>query len=411
MSLDERFRNALADTLTEVRTRLEAEYSAVAAEQRAEAEQAAATAVSDAKTTLEQELRAAFDGEKAQLSAAHADVLAQAADAARLEVARLTETSTAELEAAKAEAAAALDAVRTELRDAQHAAQQQREELETAMGRLRFDHDAEVTRLRDELAAVTASRESAELALARFREDQETARTAMRADAEAALTAARAEGDARLAVLRAEADAKFAASHAETAALIASLRAEAHQAATQHSHVVEAHHVSLSRLLESVRALDGASSLTEVLDALAVAAGREASRAAVLVVKGDQLIGWKAHGFGDTDARSLSSGTADAGALANAVNTGRPAVVGAGSVLAPPPFATLPAEGAGLAVPLLVASKPVAVLYADHAAGAVAGWSAPLELLVRHAARCLEGLAVHRNAQAKAAPARLGATA
>ena len=40
----------------------------------------------------------------------------------------------------------------------------------------------------------------------------------------------------------------------------------------------------VSRLLESVRGLDGATSLSEVLDALALAAAREAARAAVVVL-------------------------------------------------------------------------------------------------------------------------------
>ena len=119
-------------------------------------------------------------------------------------------------------------------------------------------------------------------------------------------------------------------------------------------------------------------------------------------------------GFGawDAEARTLESSTGDVGALAAAVNTGRPAVVGTGSVLAAPAFAEAPADRPGLAVPLLVGGKPVAVVYADPGAEpAPVGWTSPVEVLVRHAARCLEGLAVQRATATRPSPARVGAPA
>ena len=62
----------------------------------------------------------------------------------------------------------------------------------------------------------------------------------------------------------------------------------------------------VSRLLESVRGLDGATSLSEVLDALALAAAREAARAAVVVLRGDRIQGWRISGFGARDAQPKS---------------------------------------------------------------------------------------------------------
>ena len=195
----------------------------------------------------------------------------------------------------------------------------------------------------------------------------------------------------------------------------ASLRAEAQEAAVLHSHAVDAHQASGLRMLDSVRALDGATSLPEVLDALATGASKEAGRAAMLVVKGDRLIGWRTIGFGalDHEPRAIESSTSDVGALAAAVNTGRPAVTGTGSVLAAPSFSDAPADRPGLAVPLLVAGRPVAVLYADQAsASATASWTSPVEVLVRHAARCLEGLAVQRATAGRATgTARVAASA
>ncbi|MEP7117441.1 MAG: hypothetical protein ABI880_07660, partial [Acidobacteriota bacterium] len=84
-----------------------------------------------------------------------------------------------------------------------------------------------------------------------------------------------------------------------------------------------------------------------------------------------------------------------------------------GSVLAAPPFSQLPPDRPGLAVPLLVGGRPVAVLYADPGASAPLspGWTSPVEVLVRHAGRCLEAIAVQRGAHAKVAAARVGTPA
>jgi hypothetical protein len=133
----------------------------------------------------------------------------------------------------------------------------------------------------------------------------------------------------------------------------------------------------------------------------------------MLVVKGERLIGWHALGFGarGPGARAIEQSTSDVGALAAAVNTGRPAVTGTGSVLAAPRSATR-RDRAGLAVPLLVAGRPVAVLYADQGTAAPAtGWTSPVEVLVRHAARCLEGLAVQRATAGRAGTARVAQSA
>ena len=63
------------------------------------------------------------------------------------------------------------------------------------------------------------------------------------------------------------------------------------------------------RALDGVKALDAATSLIEVLDALTAAAAAETGRAAMLVVKGDRLIGWRTTGFGafDSQPRTIES--------------------------------------------------------------------------------------------------------
>jgi hypothetical protein len=395
MSLEDRFRQTLDDAVAEVRRRLEAEFTSTltdvrveadrdkiaalaAAEQasiaalaaaEAAAEEAKAAALAEARTSLEAELMSAFQAEKGTLASSHEMLLAQAREAAEGEVVRVRDEADTALTAAKAE----LQQTAAELA-------REREALEAALTQAKHDAAADVEKARTESAAEVEKR---------------------RTESAAELEKARVEAESGLAALRVEHDAALTAA-----------RTEAQAVAAAHSQALDAQLTGAIRLLESVRALDGATSLTEVLDALTLSAAKEAGRAAILVVKGDRLMGWRTSGFGsvDEEPRSIESSTADVGALAAAVNTSRPAVVGSGSVLAAPAFSQLPPDRPGLAVPLLVAGRPVAVLYADAGASAPAspGWTSPVEVLVRHAGRCLEAMAVSRGAHVKASAARVG---
>lgn len=421
MSLDERFRTALAEAMTDVRSRLEAEFAATIADvqatadrEKAEAltaaEQATAAAVDDARNRLQAEMQQAFDAEKTALASTHEQQLAQATDTARLEATRLADTAAADAERlraeaeqmaahARTEAEATVEAIRNELREAQATALRLREEHDGEVARLRADYDALVTSVRDEAAKLR---------------DEVAQLTQQRDEALASSGDAHAEVASVTSRLRAEFESLTLQAQQMAEAALASARSDAQTAAALHSQALDAHQSGTVRLLEGIRTLDGATSLTEVLDGLTQAAAKEAGRAAVLVVKGERLVGWRTAGFGafDQDARVLESSTGDTGALAAAVNTGRPAMVGAGSVLSAPAFSESPADRPGLAVPLLVAGRPVAVVYADPGAdSAPVGWTSPVEVLVRHAARCLEGLAVHRAAATARPAARVGAPA
>jgi hypothetical protein len=173
------------------------------------------------------------------------------------------------------------------------------------------------------------------------------------------------------------------------------------------------------RTLHAIRAIGDAGSLSEVLDTLAGSAAHEASRAGVLLLRGERLHGWRFVGFPSSfDA----SGTVDiplseAGRLAAAVHTG--AAV-AGSVA--PRFADLPEGKQCVAVPIMVGGQAVAVLYADDApttvrlppsppsgSGATGkpdttdegrnGWQSRVEVLARFASRCLEAITAFRTAR------------
>lgn len=169
----------------------------------------------------------------------------------------------------------------------------------------------------------------------------------------------------------------------------------------------------VSRLLESVRGLDGAASLSEVLDALALAAAREAARAAVVVLRADRIQGWRMSGFGpkDKQPKSIDLALADSGVIGLAIGAAR-AVTTRDSQAAAigPGFETLPADRMGLAVPVIVGGRVVAVVYADavatdgHQRHVPSSWPELIEVLARHAGRCLEALTTQKTAPRISAP-------
>lgn len=160
---------------------------------------------------------------------------------------------------------------------------------------------------------------------------------------------------------------------------------------------------TVERLLSGIRSLDSARSLTQVLTALLSAAALEAPRAALFVVQGTELKGWKAEGFG-ADAAQLAVPADDDGMLSQVVRAGEPVVTSGTSGPAAPPFARLPEGRAAIAVPLLVGSQAVAVLYADDAGDgppqAPASWPEAIQILSRHASVNLAHLTAARAADA-----------
>jgi hypothetical protein len=161
----------------------------------------------------------------------------------------------------------------------------------------------------------------------------------------------------------------------------------------------------VTRLLESVRGLDGATSLSEVLDALALAAGREAARAAVVVLRNDRIQGWKTSGFGSRDKqpKSIDLTLAESGVIGLAVGAARTVTTrDSQSAGVGPGFETLPPDRMGLAVPVIVGGRVVAVVYGDavtvdgHERHVPSCWPELIEVLARHAGRCLEALATQK---------------
>jgi hypothetical protein len=166
------------------------------------------------------------------------------------------------------------------------------------------------------------------------------------------------------------------------------------------------------RLLRNMRMLDESRSLGEVLDLVGEAAAEEGERVAVLLAKGDQLLGWRAIGFDRTvpSPRALTLDVDGAGFLRSVVRTGSAesrssADTSEGVEL--PAFARDADGGArsALALPLIVGGDVVSVLYVERSAGdAAAGdgaghgdrWSATLDVLAHYAGKVLEALTVQQ---------------
>lgn len=160
---------------------------------------------------------------------------------------------------------------------------------------------------------------------------------------------------------------------------------------------------AIERLLESVRSISRARSLSDMLAALVRAAAAEAPRAAVLIVNGRDLQAFAQQGFGPAIGSATRISVND-GMLAQALRLAEPVVSGDETRVRAPEFASLDADRAALAVPILVGDQVVALLYADDggddAPEVPAAWPEAIQILGRHAAACLAHLTAVRTVQA-----------
>jgi hypothetical protein len=257
------------------------------------------------------------------------------------------------------------------------------------------------------------------------------------ADAEARVEAAVAEAQAAagaeraqaLAAAKEEAAAQVQSAVAQTrehvareaAGLVARAREEAAQANAALSADREARRIAdeesaalraaadkgslaaMERLLEGFRRLDQATTLTGLIDALAEAAAGEATRSAVFIVRGRDVRGWGLAGFGDApaDVRAISVGLDAAGPLGVCVRS-KARVDISPATFADGELAFLAADDAasGLAMPVTLGGETAAVVYGDdNGAGGPVGWRETIEILARHASRCLEAQTAIRAAK------------
>ena len=161
----------------------------------------------------------------------------------------------------------------------------------------------------------------------------------------------------------------------------------------------------VEQLMGAVRAVSEARSLSDTLNALAAAAATLAPRIALFIVNernaSRELQGWRASGFADSSPALLHLAVDDGGLLATA--TASKASVSTATVSAPD-FASLPPDRAGLAVPLTVGGKTVAILYADDGGTnepeAPSSWPEAMQILGVHASVCLSHITAVRTTQA-----------
>ena len=154
---------------------------------------------------------------------------------------------------------------------------------------------------------------------------------------------------------------------------------------------------SSDRLVDAFRAIDRGRSLGEILDALVTCAGREAGRAGLLLARGD-LRGWRFTGFDPPfEASTIVLSPENSGIIGEAARTRATVSADANGGPSAPAFAALQNGRQSLAVPVMMSGEVVAVLYADQGVSdrdepRSLTWADTLELMARHAARCLESV-------------------
>jgi GAF domain len=160
------------------------------------------------------------------------------------------------------------------------------------------------------------------------------------------------------------------------------------------------------RLVDAIRAIDSAQTLSTIFDVLVSAATAEVGRAAVFLLQGATLKGWRLVGFDllGGDGSGIEVPIADGGMIAEAAESAHVVRLdpAAPSATQPPAFADLASSSMALAVPLMMSGQVFGVLYVDegtHESVSRESWPAAIEVLARHAARTLEAVTVTKLAQ------------
>ena len=422
VSIDDRIRRALDHALEAVRGHVEAdlatftdELARLAAEERSQAvEQAVMAAAAEARRQAEQQISQLRDATQRQVEDIKRAAETQVGELRRTLHAQLEEvrrTAQAEIEEARRSAHAEVESARQQARrDVEQTREQASQQVEHAQRHAQSEiEDAR----RTAAAQVDDAQRRMDQVLAETRADLEAQVEEARRRGRAELEAARTEAEARIAearrVAQAEAEevlvAQLAVAHAQAEQRVTDAaertRTDAHQADLAHA----------ARMVDAVRTLDDARTLTQALDALVEGAGAEVDRAAVLLVQGDRLRGWRMAGFPDAGpAKNIELDLDRAGLAGAVVRTGvtvsRP-MVSPGDEQgtrqpALPPFALSGGPRHAMALPVTVGGQVVAVLYADAARTdtptAASRWPAVLEILARHASRALEAMTVQQAA-------------
>ena len=396
MSFDDQIRAALNGMTASLREQVEAQLRAFAQEMARAATEERQRAAEERQHAVREASEAAAAEVRAQAEVLVADVRSQA----ETQVGQIRAAAQKHAEDLKRAAEAQIAELRKALEELRAQAQQQ---LDTA----RRIAQAEIEKARAEIekARVETDQARAEAESARAEADVARAETeATRAHAKQEIARAQAEIEKNRKASAAEAEevliTRLTAAHTVTERKVGEAIERAH---------TDSHQLELSRaarLADAIRNLDEARGLSEVLERLVQCAGHEVDRAAMLLVKGSRLQGWRLAGFapGAPPARSIDLSVEEAGIAGAVVESGsaasRPSDATGGPGL--PPFAGNSGERHAMALPVRVGGEVVAVLYADaprlNEPSSAARWPAILEVLVRHASRVLEAMTVEQAA-------------
>ena len=376
----------------------------------AAASQAATAEVRAQTEALVADVRSQAEAQVAQFRAAahkHAEGLKRAAEGQigelRKGLEELRAQAQQQLDAARRTAQDEIDKARAEVEKAHAEVETAHDELEKAHGETEWANaeihkaKAEAEQARHDIDAARAEvedvRNQAKSEIARAQAEADEVRKGAAAEAEDVREGAAAEAEQ---VLIARLAAAHALSEQKTTEAIERAQTDSHQSELSRA----------ARLADAIRNLDEARGLSEVLERLVQSAGYEVDRAAVLLVKGDRLTGWRLAGFAPDgpSAKSIDLSIGEAGlagaVLESHVSVSRPSDATDGPAL--PPFAADAVERRAMALPVRVGGEVVAVLYADaarpDAPSSDARWPAVLEVLVRHASRVLEAMTVQQAA-------------
>jgi len=292
-------------------------------------------------------------------------------------------------------------------------------DIQQAFGRFLDDVLVQVTKDQNALqaqadqavAAAEARADAAQAAIAAAQagaEAQQQAVTAAKEESAAAVQAAvtqtREHVAREAAGLVARAREEAAQAHAALQADRESRRALDEETAALRASAEQGSLAAMERLLDAFRRLDQATTLTALIDALAEAAAGETTRSAVFVVRGREVRGWRVAGFSDApaDVRLVSVPLDGAGAIGVCVRSKSRVEITPDSFAGSEGLGFLAASDAasGLAMPVTLGGETAAVIYGDDGgAGGPAGWRETIEILARHASRCLEAQTAIRAAK------------
>ena len=293
-------------------------------------------------------------------------------------------------------------------------------DIQQAFGRFLDDVLVQVTKDQDALQAqadqaladAEARAEAAQAAVAEAQAEAEAQKTQAVAAAkeesaaavQAAITQTREHVAREAAGLVARAREEAAQAHAALQADREARRGLDEEAAALRAAAEQGSLAAMERLLDAFRRLDQATTLTALIDTLAEAAASETTRSAVFVVRGREVRGWRVAGFSDApaDVRLVSVSLDAAGAIGVCVRSKARVEISPATFAGTGDLAFIAAADAasGLAMPVTLGGETAAVIYGDDGgAGGPAGWRETIEILARHASRCLEAQTAIRAAK------------